>query len=72
MSEFWDEMSKADRCIRLTEQLLNEERKILNHLRERGYNTSTSEYRIARMEYALGQKKLHPDYRDYFTNARKD
>lgn len=65
MNEFWDEMSKADRCIRLTEQLLEEEKHLLKHMREKGHKTSAIEYRIARMEYALGKTKVHPNYRDY-------
>ena len=66
MTEFWKEIESGAKCIRLVEQLLREEEKLLVHLKERGYSSNHSEFKIARMKYALGKLSLQPDWRDYF------
>ena len=63
MTSFWKEMEQGVKCIRLVEQLLREEEDLLERLKER----ATTEYRIARMKYALGEITTHPNYREYFS-----
>ena len=68
MTSFWKEMEQGVKCIRLVEQLLREEEDLLERLREReNFKTATTEYRIARMKYALGEISTHPNYREYFS-----
>ena len=66
MTEFWKEMQQGVRCISLIEQLLREEESLLKHLKEKGHPTKTSEFRIARMKYALGDISIQPNWKDYF------
>ena len=66
MNDFWKEMEQGAKCIRLVEQLLREEKNALKQMKERGMQTASVEYRIARMEYALGQISIEPFWRDYF------
>ena len=67
MTDFWKEIEQGAKCIRLVEQLLKEEEKLLIHLRERGYDARGSEYKIARMKYALGEISVPPSCKDYFS-----
>ena len=66
MTGFWKEMEQGVNCIRLLEQILEEERFLLRHLMEKGKPTNHVEYRIARIEYALGETSARPDRSDYF------
>ena len=66
MTDFWKEIESGAKCIRLVEQLLLEEKKLLGRLKERGYSTNHSEYKIARMKYALGEISIEPSRKDYF------
>ena len=67
MTDFWKEMKQGVECIKLVEQFLREEEHLLNYLKERGMSTACSEYRIARMQFALGKISVRPDYRTYFS-----
>lgn len=66
MTDWWKEVEQGVRCIRLIEQLLREEENLLKHLKEKGHPTKTSEFRIARMQYALGEISIQPNWKDYF------
>lgn len=66
MTDFWKDIEQGARCIRLIEQFLREEQGVLKRLKEHGMATACSEYRIARMRYALGELSIDPNYRDYF------
>lgn len=66
MTEFWTEMEKGVKCIRLVEELLREEEKLMHLSKERGRPTNASEYKIARMMYALGELHVKPSVRNYF------
>jgi hypothetical protein len=66
MTDFWKEIESGAKCVRLVEQLLREEEKLLAHLKERGYSTNHSRFKIARMKYALGETSLQPNWKDYF------
>ena len=72
MTEFWKEMQQGVRCISLIEQLLREEERLVKHLSERGRSTNLSEYKIARMRYALGEISIHPHWKDYFPTPNPD
>lgn len=66
MTDFWKEMEQGIRCIKLVEQLLKQQKYRLDFLKERGCQTATCEFDIARMEYALGYITIPPNYKDYF------
>lgn len=66
MTDLWKEIEKGTKCIRLVEQLLREEENALVRLKERGIPTNCSEFRIARMKYALGEILQQPNWKDYF------
>ena len=53
------------RCIVLIEQMLKEERTTLRWLRERNKTTKMTEYKIARLEYALGEREDRPSLREF-------
>ena len=53
------------RCIVLVEQMLKEERSTLRWLQEHGKTTKLTEYKIARLEYALGERETPPHLRDF-------
>ena len=72
MTDWWKEMEQGVRCIRLIEQLLREEENLLKHLKEKGHPTKTSELRIARMKYALGEISIQPNFKDYFPTRNID
>ena len=59
----------AFRCLELMENLLREEYRALEMMRERGQGTKFVEFRIERMEYALGLRDTKPSYADL---RRKD
>ena len=60
-----NEFRVASRCVHLVESLLREEYGILRFLQERGKDTTTTEFRIARMEYALGERETPPSLKDF-------
>ena len=66
MTNFWEEMEQGIKCIKLVEKLLKEEKNLLTYMQERGYQTASCNYNIARMEYALGHIAVRPNYNDYF------
>ena len=66
MNEFWKEMERSIRCIKLVTEMLREEERLIKVLKEKGKSTEYTEYKIARMRYALGETFIKPDYRDYF------
>ena len=72
MTGFWKDMEQGIKCIRLVEQLLKEEENLLRHLQERGRATACTEYRIARMKYALGEINTPPFSHDYFHRPNKE
>lgn len=72
MTDFWKEIESGAKCVRLVEQLLREEEKLLVHLKERGHSTNHSRYRIARMKYALGEISIQPSCKDYFHTENVD
>lgn len=53
------------RCVTLVERLLKEERSTLCWLQERGKTTSLTEYNIARLEYALGERETPPSFKEF-------
>lgn len=71
MTDFWREIEQGAKCIRLVEQFLEEEEHNLNWLKDRGKTTSTCEFKIARMKYALGEISTEPDYASYFPTKDK-
>lgn len=68
MNEFWEDkdMECSIRCIKLVTEMLREEERLIKVLKEKGKSTELTEYRIAKMKYALGETSIKPDYRDYF------
>ena len=66
MTDFWKEIEAGVKCVRLVEQMLREEENLLVHLKERGHSTNNSEFKIARMKYALGEISIQPSWKDYF------
>ena len=53
------------RCVVLVEQMLKEERSTLRWLREHDKTTKLTEYKIARLEYALGERETPPRLREF-------
>lgn len=72
MTDFWREMDKGVKCIKLIEQFMMEEENLMRHLTERGKPTNHCEFKIARMKYALGEISIEPDYRTYFPTKKED
>lgn len=66
MTDFWKEIAQGVRCIKLVQQLLREEEKMLDFLQERGSSTNSTKFKIDRMKYALGEISIPPHYKDYF------
>ena len=66
MTDFWKEIDQGVKCVKLIEQLLREDENLLKYLNEKGHPTKSTEYRIARMKYALGEISIPPHYKDYF------
>jgi hypothetical protein len=60
-----NECRAAFRCMELMEDLLREEYHAMRMMKERGQNTRLVEFRIARMEYALGERKDKPTLVDF-------
>ena len=53
------------RCITLVENLLREEYSVLRSLQERGKNTAMTEFKIARFQYALGERENLPSFNEF-------
>lgn len=53
------------RCVVLVEQMLKEERSTLRWLQEHDKTTKVTEYKIARLEYALGEREERPSLREF-------
>ena len=63
-----DETRIAFRCLELMEDLIREEYVALKRMKERGQSTRFVEFKIARMEYALGKRAEKPTLSEF----RKD
>ena len=55
----------AFRCLELMEDLIREEYIAMKRMKERGQSTRFIEFRIARMEYALGQRAEKPTFSEF-------
>ena len=53
------------RCVTLVERMLKEERSTLHWLQEHGKTTNLTEYNIARLEYALGERETPPSLKEF-------
>ena len=53
------------RCVVLVEQMLKEERSTLRWLQEYDKTIKMTEYKIARLEYALGEREERPSLREF-------
>lgn len=55
----------AFRCLELMEDLVREEYIAMKRMKERGQSTRFIEFRIARMEYALGKRAEKPTFSEF-------
>ena len=55
----------AFRCLELMEDLIREEYIAMKRMKERGQSTRFIEFRIARMEYALGKRAEKPTFSEF-------
>ena len=60
-----DETRIAFRCLELMEDLVREEYIAMKRMKERGQSTRFIEFRIARMEYALGKRAEKPTLSEF-------